>query len=431
VKRLAFVVVTMLGLFTVLSIALEPAFRFTTLVSLGFIDVYPFDLAFVAVVLCLLATGALHFRRELVPANRYVIWICAAYIVYQLLVVLPVAVFAHDMRLIDVLKDQEPRLAVLYIPFFYSVALRCLKPATIVAVFDVAALVLVLWVFTRYAATGGQGYWDGSLYRLRAVWGGASLAFAWLLFSSLFYWPLRPWRLAFGALALGGIVLANHRSGILALAVALTAQGVVLRGVFKRVLAMAAVVIVISVGVYMASPFVRSSVAYSLRTLVDPSADINASDRVERSVLGLAYFAHHPFGDYIWNQRYYLVSLGDRDFAPHNMVIQLLATQGAIATLLLMALIVGALVIAWRNRASRLSAVMFAYLTYYAVFCLFNTNIDSPENFSLFCAAVGLILHDNRARSATSPDVSPDAVPPGCPLPSPSDGILVRHLTPA
>ena len=39
---------------------------------------------------------------------------------------------------------------------------------------------------------------------------------------------------------------------------------------------------------------------------------------------------------------------------------------------------------------------MLAYLTFYLVFCLFNTNIDAFENQALFAVAVALILHQNR-----------------------------------
>jgi len=417
VKPLAIVVSAALAVFSVLAIALEPDFRFTAVLNLGFVDVYPFDIVFVAVVFCLLASGAFHFRHERCAGNRAVIWLIVAYVAYQLLVVLPVAVVVHDLRLIDVLKLQESRLAILFIPFFYSVALRYWRPATVIAVFDVAAATLALWVLIRYALDGGQGYWDGDLYRLRAVWGGASLVFAWLLFTSLFYWPLRLWRLPVAALALGALVLANHRSGILALLSALVVQLLAMRGNLKRLVAVVAVVAVVGVGVYAASPFVRSSVAYSLRTLVNPSADVNATDRVTRSVLGLQYFSQHPLGDYIWSQRYYLVSFGERDFAPHNMVVQLLVTQGVVATLLFLALIAVSMWISWRNRAHRLSAVMLSYLVFYVVFCLFNTNIESPENYAFFAVCIGLILHDNR-RSAEelatpTPDDAEAGEPPG------------------
>jgi len=163
----------------------------------------------------------------------------------------------------------------------------------------------------------------------------------------------------------------------------------------RRVVLTIAVIVFVGAGVYFAAPSVRESAAYSLRTMFNPSADTNATDRVERSRLGFDYFVKHPFGDYIWNQRYYLVNV-DYDFAPHNFVIQLLSIQGIVASLLLFAVFGVTVSIAWRNRRDQASTAMLAYLTFYLVFCLFNTNIDQFENQALFIVVVALILHQNR-----------------------------------
>jgi O-antigen ligase len=131
---------------------------------------------------------------------------------------------------------------------------------------------------------------------------------------------------------------------------------------------------------------------------------------VTRSKLGLEYFEQHPLGDYVWSRTYYLVNAG-WNFVPHNFVVQLLVTQGAIASGLYFAIMGVTLLIAWKNRSDRLSALMAAYLVFYLTFCLFNPNIDNRENVALFCISVALVLHANRDRtpledSARQPRVS-------------------------
>ncbi len=106
-------------------------------------------------------------------------------------------------------------------------------------------------------------------------------------------------------------------------------------------------------------------------------------------------------GDYIWNQRYYLVNV-DYDFPPHNFVVQLLDTQGIVASLLLFSVFGVSVSIAWRNRRDQTSTAMLAYLTFYLVFCLFNTNIDQFENQALLSVAVAMILHQNRSLQEAS-----------------------------
>lgn len=396
-KYLAILTTATMVAYTALSMAIQPNFTYLTVFSLGSISVSTFDLVFVTALALLLAHNAVHLRPDPVSANRYLLWLCAAYVIYQLAVVLPLAVVAHGIRPVDALRLVEVRLALIMVPTISSVVLRYWKPSTIIALVDVAAVGLVLWVLFRYFTVGGQGYWDGSVFRLRAVWGGATLLFAWLLFTSLFYWNTRFWRLALAGLALVGIVLANHRSGILALGAALAVQLAAMRGVTRRALLALVSFATVGVIVLMAAPSVRLNLEYSLSTMLNPNADATATDRVTHSTLAWAYFVQHPLGDYVWNQRYYLTNVSpDQNFVPHNFVVQMLVTQGIVPSAFYFAIIALSLAIGWRNRRDNLSSVMLAYLTFYLVMCLFNANIDLPENIALFFLPVALIVYQNR-----------------------------------
>ena len=139
----------------------------------------------------------------------------------------------------------------------------------------------------------------------------------------------------------------------------------------------------------------RDSVTYSFRTMINPNADVTAQDRVARSRLALAYFAQHPLGDYIWNQRYYLVHVSF-NFVPHNFVVQRLVTQGIIGSALFFAVLGITIALGWRNRRDRASAFCLSYLTFYLAFCFLNANIDLRENQALFAVVVAMILYQNR-----------------------------------
>jgi O-Antigen ligase len=409
-RYLAIAIAACLAVFTALSMALAPSFVNSALASAGFLSIYPFDVVLGAAILVLFTGNAIFFTRDPVPVNRLVVSLCIICVGYQLLVVLPAAVLLHDLRPIDVLRAQEVRFGLILVLVVYGVVLRYCRPALLVAFFDIAAAALALWVIYRFLTTGEQGYWDGGVFRLRAVWGGAALLFGWLFLASLFYWPVRPWRLVLAILALGGIILANHRSGFLALLAAFVMQMLATSRVTRRAVLTTAVIAVVGVGVYYAAPSVRDSAAYSLRTMFSAGADPNAADRVVRSRLGFDYFVQHPLGDYVWNRRYYLVNLRNGGWEPHNFIVQLLVTQGIVASLLFLVIIGLAGSIAWRNRRDQLSAVMLAYLTFYLVFCLFNTNIYSLENVALLFVAVALILHQNRTLQADTAPARLEAV---------------------
>lgn len=405
-KYLALILAAVVAAVTALSMAMEPQFKTYALVGLGFVDVNPFDLVIGGAICLIVVRNALRLSPDPVTSNRWVLWLCAAYFFYQLFVILPVAVLGHGLRPIDVVRQFEVRLAIVLVPFFYSLVLRYWRPSTVIAMFDAAAAALALWALYIYVTVGGTGYWIDGYYRVRVAWGGTTLLFAWLILTSLFYWPMRPWRLALAALGTGGLVLVNHRSGILALGLALLVQLVAMRGVAKRAAVAFGVFLALAVGILYASPLLRQSLAYSLDTIFNPNADANASDRVTRPLMALAYFQHHPFGDYIWNQAYYLVNLGKHGYGPHNFVAQLLVTQGAIATALYLAPVAVVVVLAWRNRQEPQSSVMLAYLTFYLVFCLFNTNIDSVENVALLYVPMALVLDVNRRACLDEEDVA-------------------------
>ena len=394
-RYFAIAIAVSLAVFTPLAMAGSPTFVQSALASAGSVSIYPFDIVLGLAVLALLVSTAFSFRPDVVPANQIVVWLCVVYLGYQFFVVLPAAVLLHDLRPIDVLRDQEARLGLIIVLVVYSVVLRYCRPELLMMLLDIAAAALALWVIHLYLVGGGQGTLVGGRYSVREVWGGATLLFGWLFFTSLFYWPVRWWRVMLAALAIGGIVLANHRSGFVALLAAFVVQMVATGRLTRRVVLTIAMIAIIGAGVYYGAPSVRSSVAYSLRTMFNSTSDPNAEDRVARSRLGFEYFLQHPWGDYIWNHRYYLVNVS-YDFPPHNFVAQLLVTQGIVASLMLFAIMGFTGLVGWRNRGDSLSAVGLAYLTFYLVFCLFNTNIDQLENLALFGVAVGVILHQNR-----------------------------------
>lgn len=394
-RYLAIAIAVSLAVFTALAMAQAPVFDTTALFSLGFVDITPFDLVLGLAILAFLAVNAFFFKPDPVPMNRLVVWLCIVFVSYQLFVVLPAAVLLHDLRAIDVLRHLEYRFDLLLVLVVYGVVLRFSSPRLLVTLFDIAAAALAFWVIYRYFATGATGFWEEGVFRLRVAWGGCSLLFGWLILSSLFYWPVRLWRMALAIVAMTALVLTNHRSAFLALLAALIVQMVATGRMTRRVAMTLAAVAVIGVGLYYASPAVRDSVTYSFRTMINPNADVTAQDRVARSRLALAYFAQHPLGDYIWNQRYYLVHVSF-NFVPHNFVVQRLVTQGLIGSALFFAVLGITIAIGWRNRREQASAFCLSYLTFYLVFCFFNANIDLRENQALFAVVVAMILYQNR-----------------------------------
>jgi O-antigen ligase len=400
VKYVARTLIVCLIAYTALAMAMNPSFKHIALAWVGPFPLYIFDALLVGAIAAYFYSESLRPQTDPNPDNRAVLRLTSVYVLYQIVVVMPIAALVFGVHLGDAYSYLDARFALALIPFVYTVGLRYLSPERIIDLVNIAALALLLYALYRYTFIGPQGEWDEGEFRLRVLWGGSSLLFGWLVFTGLFL-STRGFRAyVMGLAGILGIALVNHRSAYVALIFALLAQLVMSRRVTKRIIALVIAAILLGVFVGTVSPTFRESATYSLRTMFNPQADVTARDRVERSSLAWDYVQEHPLGDYVWNHRYYLVDLGTEGFAPHNFIIATLDTQGWISACLVFALIACILWIGWKNRGrSRLSTAMTSYLVFYLTFCLFNTTWDSVENITLFVFAVALVLDANRMTS--------------------------------
>jgi len=397
-KYAARILVLCLVLFTFLSMT-EASWLKSAFIPLGPFAVSVFDVLLILSTAAFFYTVSLRTRTDASSVNRAVLRLTGAYLLYQLVVVIPVAMFQYGVGPSEAYKLVTARLALVLIPFFYYVGLRYLTPERLVLLVNAAALALLLYGLYRFVFIGSQGSWENGEFRLRVLWGGSTLLFGWLAITGLIL-QVRPlYAYCMGLAGLLGIVIENHRSGYLALVFAAVFYVILSRRISKRLVAISAAALICGVLLAAASPVIRESAAYSLTTMFNAHADVNAQDRVERSALAWDYVQVHPLGDYVWNRTYYLVDMGAAAFGPHNWVIYALDTQGWVSAGLLFALVAVIMAAGWTvRRHSRLGLAMTVYLVFYLAFCLFNGNFESLENISLFAIAVALVLDANRER---------------------------------
>jgi len=407
VPALARVTLVALIAYSAVAMALQLSINLVQL-SAGPVNVYLFDLLLMPALLLLLVEALSTHGRCMPAANRTVVFLVVGYCAYQIAVILPVGVIFHDLTPITVVRDVENRVALILIPFVYLVGLKHTSARRVVLLVNISAALLALFVMYRYGTVGPVDVQAGTTggLRLRALWGGATLLFAFLVLTSIFL--ARPSLVSYAAAGLGlvGITLTNHRSGYLALIVVVVPLVFHFRHASKRIVILVLLVASSAVLLLTASAAIRESTFYSLQTMLNPSADRNAIDRVDRAKLGFDYFMANPLGDFSWSHRHYLVYLARGDFEPHNFVAQILSEQGIVGFAFIAAICFTLMAIAWRNRADRMSAVMLACLVFYLLFCLFNTNILNVWNIMLLAVPAGVILDRSAAPTGQASPVS-------------------------
>ena len=392
-SALAYVMFAALLAYSGLQVAWGGSLDIWLRMSAGPLTVYSFDVL-VLVGASLLLYEAISVQRQAMPGpNRVVVTLVLGYCAYQLAVVFPIAVTFFGLEPIGVLRELEARLGLALVPLVYLVVLKYISIGRVVLLVNLTAVAVALHAVYVYATSGA----NFDVGKFRVADGHAAFLFAFLILTSLFL--QRRVLVSYVAAMVGllGLVMINHRSAYLAL----VAVSLPLVFRFRRASARTTVVLIVVISFAVlalsAAPAVRESVYYSLQTMVEPTADQNARDRLDRSALAWQFFVANPLGDHTWNQRYYLIDL-QQPFEPHNFVMQILDQQGLVGFAFFTGIVVAVARIAWRNRASdRVTAVMLASFAFYLLFSLFNTTILNQWNILLLAVPAGIILERNAA----------------------------------
>ena len=326
--------------------------------------------------------------------------ILIAYLVFELLVVTPVALWLGTATLTAILDTMAVRFTWLLFPVMLALCAddRARRVAGGVAV--AAAVCIAVWGL-YLAATGAGGYYveDGAT-RWRILYGGATLLFAWPFVVAASRAAPRRYTAALLGVSLVGLALTNHRSGVIAFAIAGVAC-IAMSGQIRRLVTwIVPVTLIATVAGLLWGQQASSVFGYTLSHLFDVTSGTGA-DRVMRWRLTWDFFASRPFNDYVWSWRYYLVYVKDA-YQPHNFALEIAVTEGVAGLIFYGSMLASALRGAWNwGRKDAEARALIGYLIAYLVFVFANANWYLPNSIFLFVGAVaGLAARVDQVRAA-------------------------------
>jgi len=360
------------------------------------ISIYPTDLliagTFVYGVLDLLdiLLGGRSSRIE-----QAIALLIGGYATYTLCVVWPVAVLG-GLSPAQSIRAVASRFMVLLVPLAMGLLRR--RPQleeTLLTAPAFMAIPLVLGgafnAATRsFVVSAEEGY-----TRIRLLWGGSALIFAWPILVGLVHQRTARSRSAIILAVTGviGVLMANHRTAFVTLAVVLPMLFRPRNKMAKRLLVVLLVGFVFALLLLaVASLSPGEAFGYSAARLLDFTAG-NGADRLMRWRLAAATFWARPFNDIAWTDQWYLVDLA-RDYGPHNWVLEVLVSEGVMG----FAFYIGVFIQAFRysRRWSRYDGIvtgLSTYIVFFLLFCAFNGNFYSLANQPFLWLAIGMLSH--------------------------------------
>jgi hypothetical protein len=339
--------------------------------------------------------------------------ILIAYLLFELLIVIPIALWLGAATLNAILGAAAIRFTWLLFPVVLVLCadarIRRLTGGAAV----VAAVCLGIWGLYSAATGGGTYYYDlGDVrWRVLALGGGGLLLFAWPFVLAMSQAIPRRYAPVLIGVSVVGLLLTNSRSGLISFAIAGLAC-VVMAGQTGRAIAwIAPVALIVVVAGLMWGQQSTGVFTYTLSHLVDVGSG-NGAERVMRWRLAWDYFASRPFNDFVWSWRYYLVYL-QRDYQPHNFALGVAVTEGVAGLIFYGSILATSLRGAWRwGQKDAEARALVGYLIAYLAFSLANANWYQPPSIVLLVAAVaGLTARMDHLGAAERSRLSAAEVP--------------------
>jgi len=380
--------------------------------SIGSVNVFFNDL----IVLAALAMGGRELLRTAGAPERSLARLLSrlviGYLAYELLLVIPVALWIGKATLPSIIRAMGTRfywiLFPALLPLFRDARMRR-KASKVVLV---AAAGLAVWgVYLALTGSGGLGFYadQGESGRFRILGALAPPLFCWPLAAAASGVAASGVSLGLGVLAVIGQTITGFRSGLIAFGTAGLAGLVGSRRLSKVAVWLLPAALVGIVGYLLWSSTASAVYGYTLEHLLD-FGSTNAVDRFTRWGLAWQFFQANPFNDFVWSWHRYLVNLAS-GYEPHNFVLEIATTEGVAGLAFYGTVIAAAARTIWSTfRGDAEARAIACFLIAYLLFSGLNANWYAYSSMPLFIAGVAALAALSERRSA------PEGIPtPGGP----------------
>jgi len=335
--------------------------------------------------------------REKIFENRLILFIILLYALYQLFVNLPLTIINYAGHVgVKWISELSLRLSLLQIPLFYFFLFNGVKTERLLLLFTITSVLLI--IFGIYNYFQGQ-YIITNTGEIRTLSGIASIFFVITIFNHTKLLGANKNNLLLVVLMLFGVVLTVHRSVYLTLIITILIYiWIKYRGFGKiKIFLQSSALLMIIFSLLFLIPGVSELFFSRAQTIFD-IRDGNYYDRALKNTLAFEMFLDNPINGTNLTGFYYNPAAvkAEEYWRPHNVIFEILPTQGIIGLFFIILIFSLIFRVAWRNINDRFTEMSFIVLIYYILLSLSNASFfyNSCTNVLTFFSA--LILWRNK-----------------------------------
>ncbi len=328
-----------------------------------------------------------------------VILVIIIYCLYQAFVVMPLNIYVLGNSFNETYGLLKTRSYFLFIPFILWYIFPSFKHIHIpIKWMEIATVILLILTVLKYL----QGNYEiTSTGQLRIAAGVAAVFFAFVLVTNLSFFSGSKNNPFLIAVAMVGLVFANHRSaylsiGLLIIISLLNSNRLVNKK--KKTLLYSLLIIVIVLLPLSQISLISKNFLGRVTTSFNYKEE-NAQTRMVDWELAWNYYLEHPINGSLSDKKFY-DDVYENHPPPHNFIFQVITTQGTVGLVFISTMLYLLLVMGFKNRRDPVSFQMFLALTFYVAFCLINTNFFENWNILVLAFSAAAILYRDSSMAA-------------------------------
>jgi O-antigen ligase len=314
------------------------------------------------------------------------------YILYNILILLPISIYSKIGDFSGIIKVLLIRLKIVLLPFFYLFIIPKIQINKIYLYLNICLYFLFIAGIIKiingdvFSTPTGQ---------IRVLWGGSSIIFFSTLIINFYKSKIKLINIINILMSIIGIFFTNHRSAygflLITLIIAILINSKT-KVISKKYISFS--ILVFCLYSILQNQTVYNNIINRIKTI--SIYDRTASDRFLRWELSFNKFLKSPIYGSLLKDEYYDININMLQYAPHNFIFEILSTEGVIGLIFYMFIIIYTINAALKNTKDIVIMQFLLIFIYYILFSSFNVTFLNNWTLTIMILSISIINYRSK-----------------------------------